>query len=360
MNKEILLFSGGTGGHVIPAINFGNYLLNQGYNCSLILDNRGIKYSSNFNGKIYTIKSSHLTGNIFFKLRSSINLFLGLAQSLIIVNKIKPEKCLSFGSYATLMPLLATIILKIFIKIDIFIHEQNSVIGKVNSFILPYSKSIFTNFEDIINLDKKYYHKKIYVGTPSNIINKLILNKVQNNSDKQNIFIYGGSQGSSPLLNKFLLILKKLDYEYIKKIKLIIQSPKNLFESLNKDLKQLNVNYEISEFYYNIEEILSIANIAITRAGSGTINDLIKHQIPSIIMPLPNSIYNHQFFNAEYLFNKKAAILMDEMHFDIDSNLDIFKELITNESKRENMKEALSKIILPEANQIMLSKILYD
>ena len=55
MNKKILICTGGTGGHVIPAINFGNFLINKGFECCLILDQRGNKYSKNFNGKIYII-----------------------------------------------------------------------------------------------------------------------------------------------------------------------------------------------------------------------------------------------------------------------------------------------------------------
>ena len=44
----LVLFAGGTGGHVIPAVNYGNYLIDRGYNCTLFLDKRGIKYASQF------------------------------------------------------------------------------------------------------------------------------------------------------------------------------------------------------------------------------------------------------------------------------------------------------------------------
>ena len=44
----VALFSGGTGGHVIPAVNFGNYLIDCGYNCTLFLDNRGLQYVRKF------------------------------------------------------------------------------------------------------------------------------------------------------------------------------------------------------------------------------------------------------------------------------------------------------------------------
>ena len=41
MNKKILICTGGTGGHVIPAVYFGNFLINNGFECCLILDKRG-------------------------------------------------------------------------------------------------------------------------------------------------------------------------------------------------------------------------------------------------------------------------------------------------------------------------------
>ena len=134
MNKKIIICTGGTGGHVIPAINLGNYLLHKGYDCRLILDKRGYIYSKTFNGKIYIINSSHLSGNIFLKFKSLITLIFCFFKSFILFIKIKPTKCISFGSYATFMPLLSVLILKLLFKINIYIHEQNSVIGKVNLF----------------------------------------------------------------------------------------------------------------------------------------------------------------------------------------------------------------------------------
>ena len=60
-------------------------------------------------------------------------------------------------------------------------------------------------------------------------------------------------------------------------------------------LKNLDINYEIKDFFVNIESVLNKSDIVISRAGAGTINDIIKFQVPSILIPLPHSIYNHQF-----------------------------------------------------------------
>lgn len=360
MSNKILILSGGTGGHVIPSINYGNFLIKKGYECSLILDERGSRYSQIFNGKIYIIKSSHFSGNFFFKIKSIVNLLLGFLQSMFLIIKIKPNKCISFGSYATLMPLVVILFSKLFIKNKIYLHEQNTVIGKVNLLFLPYAEYIFTNFCFVKNLNKKYLNKKYYVGLPSDGKSNLTTKGFSKSKGKKIIFIYGGSQGSVPLINKFLLLLKNIEHNYYKKIKLIIQSPKKISHSLREDLNKLKIDFEISEFFYNIEEILSETNFAFTRAGSGTINDLIKYSVPAIIMPLSHSINNHQYHNAKYLYDINGAILIDEVNFNIDDNVNVLKKLICDNYLEITMKKALDEIILPNANALILTKMFYE
>ena len=358
MNKKIILFTGGTGGHVLPAINYGNHLLSKGYSCSIIIDKRGIRYSSKFNGKLYIIKSSHLSGNIFFKMKSLLDLMIGFIQSFYYIIKIRPYNCISFGSYATLMPMLAVSIIRIIYKIHINIHEQNSIIGKVNLLFLPYVDWIFSNFNDLDNLKNKYLDKKIYVGMPIDESLKYNYSKKKIDTKIKTIFVYGGSQGSIQLVNKFLLMISNTDQEYLNKIKIIIQCPKKIYSSTKKTLIKFHIDYIIEEFFENIDYILPSIDLAVTRAGAGTINDLIRYRIPSIIIPLPHSIYNHQFYNAKYLSSTNATILINENNFNEDKNLKIFEELIKDDNKIKNMIKKLSMINLPNANSIMTKKIL--
>ena len=69
-NNYFVLFSGGTGGHVIPAVNLGNYLIDQGCNCALFIDKRGLQYTSKFKGTLIKIRSAHFSGNILYKFKS--------------------------------------------------------------------------------------------------------------------------------------------------------------------------------------------------------------------------------------------------------------------------------------------------
>ena len=97
MNKKnYLILSGGTGGHVIPAVRFGNFVIDKGYNCYLFVDARGYKYTSLFKGKVVIINSSHFSVNFFGKIRSIFLMLFGFLQSSKHILKIKPKACISF------------------------------------------------------------------------------------------------------------------------------------------------------------------------------------------------------------------------------------------------------------------------
>ena len=148
-----------------------------------------------------------------------------------------------------------------------------------------------------------------------------------------------------------------MNKESLSKIQLFVQAPKIMHQVLIKTLQKFDLNFEIKEFYHNVQEILLITDLAITRGGAGTINDIIIYSVPSLIIPLPNSINNHQFFNAKFVSDKLAGIILDQNNFNVVINSNILIELIDNKNKRNKMIAELKKIHIPNANEIILSRI---
>ena len=173
--------------------------------------------------------------------------------NLHVCLQINPSHCFGFGSYASFMPLIVALVLKTLRMTKIHLHEQNSIIGKVNLLFAPFSNNIFINFDNIINLKSRYAKKIYHVGLLND--NKIIFKKRSINVVKEKklkILIFGGSQGSLNLNNGFLKIIKKLPNNYYRKLSILVQCPNKQATKIKSELKDLGVEYDIKSFFYNI------------------------------------------------------------------------------------------------------------
>lgn len=359
MRNFFVIFTGGTGGHVLPSVSFGNYLIDNGYKCILITDARGKKYTNQFEGKIKIIEASHLTGGFFFKIIGLLKLFIGFCQSFLFLFKLKPKIALSFGSYASLPPSFAIKILKKFIKLSFYIHEQNSIIGKSNKYFIKNVNKIFVNFEKDYKLQNKYRKKIHVVGLPrlnNNIINNNLDSLLKINK-KFTIFLYGGSQGSIPILNCFEKILALFSSEELNDIFFVIQCPNIHFKDLTKNIKKFNIKYEIKNFFENLSELLENTDLIMSRCGAGAISDIMHYRIPSILIPLPSAKDNHQYENATLLSKLDCGIIMNQDNFDSNKALNFIRLIFKDNIKRNQIKKRLNNKIICDTNKLMLDLI---
>ncbi len=355
MSKKYLLITGGTGGHVLPAVNLANYLNKKNINCKIIIDKRAQKYISDYRGKVHTIYSSNLSGGIFLKFFGCISLFLGFFQSFIIILFFKPNNIISFGSYSSFSPMLSSIILKSFYKMNIYIHEQNSILGRTNIFFLNFANKLFLNFNILSNLNNKLKIKSYVVGSPEK--NKLNLFKNKTNKKKFTVFIYGGSQGSE-FISKFALnLIKNIDKENIIHAKFIIQCPKHMIKFISGDLQNLKSEVIIKDYFYYIEEVLNESSIVISRSGAGSVNDLINYKIPSILIPLPFAKDNHQFYNASILQKNGLAIILDQNLNELNKAKNYIYEIYKYPYKIKSMQKNFNKIMIKNSNSLIYNLI---
>ena len=355
--KNVLLVTGGTGGHVIPAENLANYLINKKINCNIIIDKRGYKYLKNFKGKIHIINSSNLNGNFFIKFYGSIALLFGFIQSFIKILFIKPKVVISFGSYVSFFPLLSCMILKNIYKIDIFIHEQNSVMGKTNSFFLNYVNKIFLNFDITSKIHIKYHKKIFVVGSPEKNLQYYEKKNIKNSDKIFTIFIFGGSQGSEYVTNFAIKIIKIIDEEKIVNAKFIIQCPAYMKKNTIKNLKNVTSKVIIKDYYDDIHEILKITSLAISRSGAGSIRDLINYSIPSVLIPLPTSKDNHQFHNALIMTEHNGAIIINQNLDELNKAKNYIYETYSNFKRGKFINDKFNKITVKNSNRLIYNLI---
>ena len=192
----------------------------------------------------------------------------------------------------------------------------------------------------------------------------LIKNKITYNSDlllknnkKFTFFLYGGSQGSIPILKCFEKILAGFTPDELKDIFFIIQCPNIYFEDLTKNIKKYKIKYEIKDFFENLSALLKNTDLIISRCGAGTINDIIYYNIPSILIPLPSAKDNHQYENATFLSKQDCGIIMNQDNFDSNKALNFIRLILKDNTKKNKIKEKLNKKIIYDTNKLMLDLI---
>ncbi|MGN1079049.1 MAG: UDP-N-acetylglucosamine--N-acetylmuramyl-(pentapeptide) pyrophosphoryl-undecaprenol N-acetylglucosamine transferase [Alphaproteobacteria bacterium] len=145
--KKIVLTAGGSGGHVFPAEALAKELTADGAEISFITDRRGNSFSGRFpDSKEYRIFAGAYAGKpLLKKLWALLLMGAGIAQSILILRKIKPDAVVGFGGYAAFPASFAAGIL----KIPLILHEQNSVLGGANRVLGKRASLIATTFPDV-------------------------------------------------------------------------------------------------------------------------------------------------------------------------------------------------------------------
>ena len=295
MVQRILISTGGSGGHVVPATILYEHLKDQ-FNVSMSTDYRGMKFldKNKYNLEIFNI--TPISKNIFLiPLQFFLIIYL-IIKSIFFLKKRKIDILISTGGYMSLPLCLASKIL----NIKIFLFEPNMVLGRSNKFFIKSCEKIFCYSSKIKNLPNKYISKISII--PALLRKKFYDIKKADGIDKKiNLLIIGGSQGAKI----FDTLIKSSMIELSKKYSLKIYQQTNSvnFEVLKKFYKDKSIDCELFDFKEDISNLMSKSNICITRAGASTLAELVFLNLPCVAIPLPTSKDNHQFENA-FFYNK--------------------------------------------------------
>ena len=317
-NKKdtILIAGGGSGGHLFPALAIGDELSNIGYSVKFMGSKYGIEskifknlnyeyYLLNITGIHRTISFNNIINNILFPFRF-LNAYL---ISKTIIRKIKPKIVIGTGGYASGIPLINSIRM----GIKTLIHEQNSYPGittkKLSSKV---DKVCITTLEAKKHLNGNIVLTGIPIRKKMLTINKKdACHKLGLSADKKTVFVIGGSQGSEAF-NKYFK--QKINYYIKNDIQLIWQCGHKNFNRYKNLIKHKNII--IKEFFNKIHYAYGASDVIVSRAGAMALNEISFMGKAMILIPLPSSAANHQFYNAKNFHNNKAAIMIEEKKYE--------------------------------------------
>ena len=324
--RKIIISTGGTGGHVIPAQVLYDYLA---YRNQIIItsDKRGVDYLNKKKYKVKQIDVPKLKKNIINFIPFTISFTLSIIKSYLFLKKKKIDIIISTGGYMSIPMCLAAR----FLNLKIFLFEPNLVLGRSNLFLLSYCHKIFTYTKQIKNLPKNMNHKNFVIKP---LIRKDIIfskKKFEKKLKSFSILIIGGSQGAKKFDNLFNDDFIKLSKKF--KIKIYHQTNKKNLIELKNFYSSNNINFHVFSFTNDLYKIIKKIDFVITRSGASTINELVFLGTPFLAIPYPFAKDDHQFFNAKHYVNKNLGWLIRET--DIKKNY-IYK-FVTNLIKNKKL-----------------------
>ncbi len=333
MDKNYLISTGGSGGHVIPATILHDHLIKEA-NVIIVSDKRGVKYLDK-KYKCEIIDTPKLN-NIFLLPLNLIVVFILIIKSFFLLKREKIKKLFSTGGYMSLPVILAARLL----KLKIYLIEPNQVLGRANKFFLYSCQKIFCYTEKIKNFPLQYKNK-------IEIINPLVREKIYrvnrsfSRDDKFSILIVGGSQGAKIFDNNLKTKIVKISKKF--KIRVIHQTNKKNISILREYYQKNDIDNLIFSFNPNFENVLINSDLCITRAGASTLAELSVMNIPFIAVPLSSAKDNHQFENANFYKNKDCCWIINQQLFE-EKIEELLIDIIQNKTDFLDKKENLKKL----------------
>ena len=341
MTKKIIFSSGGTGGHIFPAINLMKYFSNKGYDVLLVTDIRGNIFLKNHTQFRSCIISTDTPSNksFFRKIFSFIIIFFSIIKSILILRKEKPDLIIGFGGYVS-FPISFS---SRFYNIPLVIYENNLVLGRTNKNLLSLSKKLLLGTKMSINFPEKYKSKIYQVG---NILREEIINysviKKKNKSKNFSILVLGGSQGAEVFGKIIPSAIKMLKNEgYI--IEINQQCIKQQKNALVEFYKKNNIKSNIFDFTNNILDLIESSDLAISRCGASSTAELVNTLTPFIAVPYPHSMDNHQYLNAKYYEDRGCCWIIEQDKFSSINLFNLIMEIIKDQKKLESVRESMKK-----------------
>ena len=310
IRKKIAVACGGTGGHIFPGLAIANILLKRGHDVTIWMAGKDIESEAvkEWNGKIITIPTEGFQYGLSLKsIMTLLKLFIGIIKAIFLMKNNTPNIVLAMGSYASIAPCIAAI----FLKIPYILHEANTVPGRAVSLLSSKSVCVAISFKET----KKYLNHSniIHTGMPlRNEIQKALINKpYKKSNDYFTILITGGSRGARVLNSSLPHIFSNtlLKDTSFKIIHIIGNSSVDIYEKI---YKSLNIKADIYTFVHDIEKFYLESDLVIARSGASTCTEICAFGLPSILIPYPYAIHDHQLKNAKVLEAAGAALVINE------------------------------------------------
>ena len=361
---RVLLTGGGTAGHINPAIAIANYIKQQEPDSEFLFvgTEYGLEkelvprcgYDIEFIN-VMGLKRSLSIENV----KVFVNYIKSIKKSGEIVKKFRPDVVVGTGGYVC-APVVKAAHRQ---KIPTLIHEQNVFPGLAIKMLANDADVTAISFEETRSMIKA--KNIVLTGNPlrPNLLQEhdAEVVRVQYGFDEKPIVLmFGGSLGAEKMNTALVEMLEK---DSIADFNLLAATGEKHYEKVMDSLKEKDIDPEknkrvkVVPYIYNMEEIFSVADLVVGRAGAITVSEITAMGKASVLIPSPYVAHNHQEYNARYLEKNGAAKVVLESELSGETLSREILAVLTSRDAFEKMKKNSKNIGIADACSTIYSQI---
>ena len=302
--------------------------------------------------------------NLINILRCPFLLCKGLLKSIKLMRSFRPDLLVGFGSFHAAPLIIAAKLC----RVPIVLFEANAYPGRVNRWFSRWAKWCAIYFPDASSkLKARTYliHMPFWRGMlkcNEDVTREQALSYMRLRQDKKTLLIFGGSQGATCINQWVSEAITELstDREHLQVVH--ITGNNEIAECLRKTYERLNIEACVKDFEKHMHLVWPGIDLAVCRAGAGSIAEQINYEVPSILIPYPHATNNHQLKNGRFMSETvKGAHLLTEEDSNPDKLKDILQTMLDSNSNQLNeMRESISNYKKVSARTSLSSLIMQE
>jgi UDP-N-acetylglucosamine--N-acetylmuramyl-(pentapeptide) pyrophosphoryl-undecaprenol N-acetylglucosamine transferase len=293
---------------------------------------------------LHSLPLAGLAGGPVARARAGLLFLKALARCRGIMEEFRPAAVLGVGGYASAPAVVAASTM----KIPTFLHEQNSVPGRVNRLAARFTTEIFVTFPAA----GKHLKDAAWVGMPTR---KELFGASREEAvrhlglEPPVVLVFGGSGGALKINLAAAEAFRDSTPYTIVQI-----SGRRDFSRLSTD----NPRHKIIEYVDDIWRFLAAADVVVSRAGAGSLFDTAAAGRAAILIPYPYATGNHQLHNARYFTEKGAAELLMDSEVTAEALRERVEDLLNDDERREQIAGRMRALATPEAADLVAGRLL--
>ncbi|WP_018125764.1 undecaprenyldiphospho-muramoylpentapeptide beta-N-acetylglucosaminyltransferase [Desulfovibrio oxyclinae] len=305
--SRLVITTGGTGGHIFPALAVAHEARRRNPSCSvLFLGGSGPEreLAKKADIEFRELPAKGVMGRGVKGILGGIGwLGKGLTRAMGELRRFRPEAVIGFGGYAGFCPVLAAWLL----RIPSAVHEQNSYPGVTNRALGRLVKRVFLSFEDKAGMFPAT--KTRLTGNP---VRETIFKAREDDAERpgRHLLVLGGSQGAKPLNDAVVAALPAL----LKAgITLTHQAGRQDEERVREAYAKAGADPQsVKGFIEDMTEAYRHADMVLARAGASTVFELAAAGKPSALVPFPYATHDHQTANARAIEAAGGSVVVPQ------------------------------------------------